>query len=165
MGAYNDAQSAPYEGHERVSYVAYKWETIMKITDGTATSTVTGELNDTAADFVTDSVSINDEIVLTIDGADVSVRVASIGGPTKLILSDDTLVVTSADAYIIYKGNKPDQANVVKAISEGLDNRRVTHIWSGDFQLDDTRFGERLLPGWYACAATCGLNENLPPSQ
>lgn len=165
MGPYCDAQAEPYQGQERVAYLAYKFETIMEITTGAATSGGTGELNDSGATFIDDGVSINDIVILTIDDEDVETAVKAIGGQTNLILKNTTLVVTAADTYIIRKGNKSDQANAIKAISESLENRRITHVWSGDFEITDDRFGTRILPGWFACASVAGQNSVLHPAQ
>lgn len=165
-GPYCTAQSEPYAAHERVAYVAYRWEDIMFVANGTPSAIGTGILTDSTARFIDDGVAIKDTVEVTdADGVIKTYSVKAIISNNQLVLSDGTASIATTDSYIISKGNKTAQANVIKAISESLTERRLTHVWTGDFSVEDARFGARVLPGFFACAAMAGWNAAVSPSQ
>jgi len=166
IGPYCAAQSEPYAAHERVAYVAYRWEDIMFVASGIPSAIGTGILTDSTARFIDDGVAIKDSVDVTnVGGTIKTYAVKAIISNNQLVLNDDTASILTTDTYIISKGNKTAQANVIKAISESLSERRMTHVWTGDFSVTDTRFGTRVLPGFFACAAMAGWNAAVSASQ
>lgn len=166
VASYVNAQSEPYEAHERIAVLGYDEQDVyLQGTDtGSNTSggliTINGSFNPiTAGVTVSDKVKIYTSANVFVEEVSVTATPSS----TTQIQTNGSVAYASGHVYKFLSGRKADQAQKISSL--GIGQRRVSIVWPGYFS---ARFGNENLtevPPYFITAAITGMDSANLASQ
>lgn len=164
MSTYVNAESEPYQAHEKIGVIAYDEEDVYLMGTDTGSNSAAGLITISGGiDLVALGVTVNDTVkIYTAAGAFVEEVTVTETAATTVTVQTDCDTLYASHTYKFMSGRKEDRANRIAALSLG--ERRVSIVWPGWFT---ATYGDEttVFPPYFITAAIAGMDSSYIASQ